>query len=176
MKPVDNETGSIDPVRSFMIKENKTIIEENKIFSRAVSRGKLIEHSFSGVSVFKIKPECEFSKDDDKEIAKHRKWILRINRLGKKRLAACIAIGIFAFCIEITTIWNLSAESIMDYRAKSGSYRMLNKTAPDALIYAGDQAKTASIAYIEKKEAREEQQRKEEEIKKKAAKSIIHPG
>lgn len=157
-----------------MIIENKAIIEENKLFEKAISGGKLKKHRYSSSFVFKIDYDYDQPKDDKK--IKYKRIVSRISRFGKKKLAACIAIGIFISCIELTTIWNLGAESIKDYRAKSGSYQMLKNTTPDTLNYLAEQTKAASIEYIDKKEAREAELKKEEENKKKAAKSIINQG
>lgn len=157
-----------------MIIESKPTKEANKFFEKAVSRGKLKKRRYSSSFVFKIDSEHNQPRDDGK--TKCKRLISRISRLGNKKLAAFIAIGIFISLIELTTIWNLSAESIKDYRAKSGSYQMLKKTAPDTLNYLAIQTKEASIEYIDKKEAREAELRKEEENKKKAAKSIINQG
>lgn len=157
-----------------MIKEYKTITKGNKFFDKAVSKGNLKEHRYPYFPIFKINTEFEQPKWDEK--AKKKRLMSRISQFGKKRLAACIAIGIFISCIELTTIWNLSAESIKDYREKSGSYQMLKKTAPETLNYLGEQTKNESIAYIDQKEAREAELKKEEEDKIEAAKSIINPG
>lgn len=100
---------------------------------------------------------------------------LRISSLSKKQILLFIIVGILVFAMELIIAHKIGSNNIEEYKRASKAYKMMSKTAPNALNDFGSQAKEVGIAYIDKKEAEEAKRKEEEEIKAKAAKSIINP-